>query len=313
MLEELGIQSLRLNLPLRLNHVNVFLAEGVEGWTIIDAGLHNDETVAAWAPLLKGKDITNIIVTHYHPDHFGYAGALQQKTGAQVWMTETDAKAGLNAWTPEFLDEMYAYYLLAGIPEHDAQEMKENTASFIPRINPLPTINHHIVEGQRFVLGGFEYEAIFTPGHSDGLIVLYNRERNVLLSTDHLLPKITPNISYWFHGRDNPLKDYLTSLEKIKKLDADLVVPSHGKPFHGANERIDEIAAHHDERLERVYEYVKEPVVVHDVCAKLFPKVLTVHETRFAIGETLAHLEYLRDKQQIARHEENGSWKYYRV
>ncbi|WP_307190216.1 MBL fold metallo-hydrolase [Geomicrobium sp. JCM 19039] len=81
MLEELGIQSLRLNLPLRLNHVNVFLAEGVEGWTIIDAGLHNDETVAAWAPLLKGKDITNIIVTHYHPDHFGYAGALQQKTG----------------------------------------------------------------------------------------------------------------------------------------------------------------------------------------------------------------------------------------
>ncbi|EZH65546.1 hypothetical protein DH09_18160 [Bacillaceae bacterium JMAK1] len=311
MLEELGIRTIRLDLPFRLNHVNVFYAEGETGWSVIDAGLHKEDTVEAWDEALKGKDVKNIIITHYHPDHFGYSGGLQQKTGAKVWMTKTDAEAGLRAWTAEFLDEMYRNYQFAGIPEKQAREMRDNTASFVPRISPLPTIDHHIEEGQTFQFGKEEYEAIFTPGHSDGLIVLFNKSKRVLLGTDHILPKITPNISYWFHGRKDPLHDYLQSLQKIEALNAEYVIPSHGKPFYDANTRIKEIREHHDERLEKVLTHVKSDQTVFEVCDLLFPKVLTVHESRFAIGETLAHLEYLRHKGEIKRKDYQGRWYYY--
>ncbi|QQK78725.1 MBL fold metallo-hydrolase [Salicibibacter cibi] len=309
---ELGIETLRLNLPFRLNHVNVFYAEGDNGWTVIDAGLHNDETVAAWDPILRDKKVDRIFVTHYHPDHFGYVGAMQKKTGARVFMTETDAEAGKHAWTSEFLDEMRAYYNRAGIPDHQADEMRANTAEFVPRVEPLPTIDHFFREGEKVQIGKYEYEVMFTPGHSDGLIVFFNREKSVLLSTDHLLPKITPNISYWFHGDQNPLKSYLHSLKKIETLDAEYVIPSHGKPFTGANARAKEIRDHHSERLETLHSHLGEPSTVYDLCQHLFPKVLTVHETRFAIGETLAHLEYLRYGGDCKREVVHGVWYYSR-
>ncbi|SDI42752.1 MBL fold metallo-hydrolase [Natribacillus halophilus] len=307
---DLGIETLRLNLPFRLNHVNVFYAEGENGWTIIDAGLHNEETVAAWDPILKNKHVDHIFVTHYHPDHYGYAGAMQERTGARVHMTETDAKAGAHAWTKEFLQDMRAYYDYAGIPDEVADDMRANTESFIPRVKPLPRIDHYFQEGEKVQIGKLEYEIIFTPGHSDGLIVFFNQENSVLLATDHLLPKITPNISYWFHGDENPLKTYLQSLEKIEYLDAHYVIPSHGKPFEGANGRIKEIRDHHTERLETLHGYLDEPATVYEICQKLFPKVLTVHETRFAIGETLAHLEYLRYEGNCKREAGGGVWYY---
>src|SRR5699024_7910323 len=103
---------------------------------------------------------------------------------------------------------------------------------FVPYVSPLLSVDHYFNEGDMIYLSDNVYEVIFTPGHSDGLICLYNKENNVLFSTDHILPKITPNISYWFYGKQNPLGDYEKSLQKIKKLNAEFVIPSHGKPFY---------------------------------------------------------------------------------
>src|SRR5690606_39125613 len=104
--------------------------------------------------------------------------------------------------------------------------------------------------GEYVQIGKLTFEVIFTPGHSDGLVTFFNKDNSVLFSTDHILPKITPNISYWFHGDPNPLQSYFHSLEKIERLDVNYVIPSHGKPFYGANQRIAELKAHHDERLQ---------------------------------------------------------------
>lgn len=311
MLEKLGVESLRLDLPFRLNHVHCFLAEGEHGWTVIDTGLHNKETVQQWDNLLAGKEVTNIYITHYHPDHFGYAGGLQQKTGATLSMTQIDEQAALKAWEDDFLNSLAENYSTAAIPKKIADEMITNTKGFVPRVTPYPTVHHHFVEGEKVVIGHYEYEVIYTPGHSDGLINFFNDEKKVLFSTDHILPKITPNISYWFHGDPNPLATYLKSLKKVKTLDADLVIPSHGKPFHGANDRIDEIINHHDDRLQQTFELVSpNGSTVYDMCQKLFPKELTIHETRFAIGETLSHLEYLRLKGELNRQNQKGQWVY---
>lgn len=312
MLEQYGLQLIRIDLPFRLDHVNCFLAEGESGWKLIDTGLHDERTVAKWEKELAGKEVTDILITHYHPDHFGYAGGLQQKLKARVSMSKIDAELGLAAWEESSLGQLLNNYALCGIPDETSKAMEDNTRTFIPRVTPYPVVDHYFEEGEKIIIGKYEYEVIFTPGHSDGLVSFYNEEKGVLLSTDHILPKITPNISYWFHGDENPLATYLASLEKVKKLDADLVIPSHGKPFYGANERIDELMAHHDDRLDTLLNIIKENegITIFDASEKLFNKKLNIHETRFAVGETLAHLEYLRYKGECQRGLRDGKYIY---
>lgn len=308
--KKLGIEMMTIPLPFRLNHVNCFIAEGENGYTIIDAGLHDKAAIQAWEPVVKERNIADIIITHIHPDHSGYAGALQEKTGANVSMTEVDANAYEQIWTPSAPPKLQRDYELAAVPEDISKGIIDITKNFSPQILPRPKVNHFLQEGEMIQFGTGEYEVLFTPGHSEGLIVLYNKNDNVLLSTDHILPRITPNISYWFYGEPNPLQSFEHSLQKIKELNADLVIPSHGKPFYDANQRIDEIWEHHLERFDMTLEAIKGGATVFEVCDILFPFELNTYDYQFAIGEAIAHLEYLRGKNKCTRTVHQGVWVY---
>ncbi|PIC62743.1 MBL fold metallo-hydrolase [Sporosarcina sp. P13] len=312
MLELLGIEVVRIDLPFRLNHVNCFMAEGKDGWVIIDAGLNNNYTRAKWEERIIGKEITDLFITHYHPDHFGHAGELQKKTNAIVSMTEIDSELGFRAWTEEHLKNFHEDYQTVGIPAEMAIKMIHNTEGFIPLVTPHPNIDRYFKEGQKVPIGKYEYEVIVTPGHSEGMVCFYNSEKNVLLSSDHILPRISPNISYWFHGDPNPLQSYISSLKKVKKLDANYVIPSHGKPFYGANDRINELIAHHEARLEETLDVIASGLSVYEACNRLFNFKLTVHESRFAVGETLAHLQYLYEAGECQREKQGTAWIYRR-
>lgn len=309
MFNEIGVTQITIPLPFRLNHVNCFLAEGERGWTIIDAGLNNDVTSDKWRPIIEKHDVTDIILTHYHPDHFGYAGTLQQLTNAEVWMTEIDAEAGLSYWEQDSIMVVNENYNRCDLPDNLSLLLTTDEESFNPQVKPYPTVQHFLEEGMKLVFGKHEYEVIFTPGHSDGLITLYNKENSILFSTDHILPRISPNISYWFRGNPNPLQSYMTSLEKIKALDVDYVIPSHGMPFRKANKRIEELLLHHLERLEVTYESIQQPATIYEVNQQLF-RTLNIHETRFAVGETLTHLEYLFLNNQCKKFLQNDTWYY---
>ncbi|AUD12807.1 MULTISPECIES: MBL fold metallo-hydrolase [unclassified Planococcus (in: firmicutes)] len=308
--DKLGLKLVRHPLPFRLNHVNCFMAKAEEAWTIIDTGLNNDVSRELWKRKIGDENVEQILLTHYHPDHFGYAGGLQQKTGARLSMSKIDADAGMKSWDDAFLDALPGYYKAAGIPQEAAQEMADNTRAFQPLISPLPKVDHHFEEGEKIRIGRFEYEVLFVPGHSDGMVCFYQREHNTLLAADHILPRITPNISYWFHGDPNPLLTYMNSLEKIRKLDVEWVIPSHGEAFQGANKRIDELLAHHEERLDATWRMLEQPLTIFEVRERLFDRPLTVHEMRFAVGETLAHLEYLRAEGRCERMLEAERWIY---
>lgn len=311
MLEKIGVTVVKINLPFRLNHVNCFLAQGEEGWTIIDAGLHRPETKAQWQEALDGKEVKNIYVTHYHPDHFGYAGQLQKETGARVSMYKTEADTAVRMWEKPSLDALMGHYEVCHVPEKEGLKMQANTAEFVPLIQPYPTFDHYFEIGEKVTFGQLQYEVLLAPGHSDGMVTFYNKEESILFSADHILPRITPNISYWFHGDPNPLKTYLQSLEQYEKLDIGYVIPSHGLPFEHANKRIKEIRLHHEERLEKLLAIVKEHHSVYEACKQLFNFELTVHEMRFALGETVAHLQYLTSEGQCRKEIIDGKWHYF--
>src|SRR5690625_2304094 len=310
MLEQLGFNMVTIPLPFRLNHVNCFIAEGENGYIIIDTGLNNEDASKVWNEVIENKPIEKIIITHLHPDHYGYAGELQQLTNAPVSITKIDAETAKYVWEDQPLKALKEDYSRSNVPEKIADGIIDITKQFVPYVSPLPSVEHYFNEGDMIYLSGNCYEVIFTPGHSDGLICLYNKEKNVLFSTDHILPKITPNISYWFYGKENPLSDYEKSLQKIKKLNAGFVIPSHGKPFYDANERIKQIWAHHLERFDMTLEALGKVNSVFEVCHYLFEQELNVYEYQFAIGETLAHLEYLRGKGECARELIGGKWYY---
>ncbi|WP_216828462.1 MBL fold metallo-hydrolase [Alkalihalobacterium elongatum] len=309
-LDELGVTMVTIDLPFKLNHVNCFIAEGENGVTVIDTGLNNETSKKVWQQTLGNKDVSNIFLTHYHPDHYGYGGELQQKTGADVWMSQEDAETAKVAWDPQTTKIFQGFYKECGISSELINKLSDNSSGFIKRVTPHPVINHHFTEHMKVPIGKYDYEVLFTPGHSGGLVCFYNKEKGILFSTDHVLPKITPNISYHIYGLQNPLASYLKSLEKIKKLEADFVIPSHGKPFYNANERIEEIIKHHEERLAETFDIIGERVTVIEACEKLFRKELTVHDVRFALGETVAHLEYLYEKNECNKEKVDGTWYY---
>jgi glyoxylase-like metal-dependent hydrolase (beta-lactamase superfamily II) len=309
LLNEIEVTQVTIPLPFRLDHVHCFIAEGARGWTIMDTGLNNHVSMEIWQPIIEKLDVKDIIITHYHPDHFGYAGLLQQLTKADVWMTEVDAAAGLTYWEPSTMECITKNYDTCGFNDEITFNLINDEESFNEKVKPYPIVNHYLEEGMTIIFGKYEYEVIFTPGHSDGLITLYNKENGILFSTDHILQGISPNISYWFRGIPNPLEAFFTSLEKIKLLDVDYVIPSHGQPFRNANKRITELLNHHHVRLNEVYEYIKQSSTIYEVSHHLF-KNLTIHETRFAVGETLAHLEYLYLKGQCNKTLQDGIWYY---
>ena len=312
MFAQLGITPIRIDLPFRLDHVYCFLAEGEDGWLLIDTGLNDEKTRARWEEIIAGKSLSTIVITHYHPDHIGYAGGLQAKTGASVAMTKIDEDAAKKVISTEFLNMLRTHYEKANIPKQLAKEMLDVSTEFKRAVFPLPNVTHYLRAGAKIKIGRYEYEILHAPGHSDGMVCFYNQERRVLLSADHILGEITPNITYWFFGDENPLRSYLHSLEEVKKLEIDLVIPSHGEPFQNAAKRIEEMIRHHDERLEETLRILKTHDTVYDICQQLFSKRLNVHDFRFAIGETIAHLEYLRAEGACVREEEKGKWIYRR-
>lgn len=306
---DLQIERITVDLPFRLNHVHCFLAPGEKGWKVIDTGLHNEAAIKAWHNHIREKQIQEIIITHLHPDHIGYAGQMQKETGASVFMSKIDAQLSGILWEKESREMLINQYEESGVSEETIQKMVERPLL----IYPQPIVTGFLNEGDKLVFGKLEYEVIFTPGQTEGLICLYNKERQILLSTDHLLPKITPNISLRIGGDKNPLATYLHSLSKIKNLDIEIAIPSHGEPFSNVHHRIAEVEKHHMERLEKLVDIISNPNTAIEICNGLFNRTLSYHELHFALGETLSHLEYLIANGKCEKTMYDGKYYYHLI
>ncbi|HEY3634997.1 MAG TPA: MBL fold metallo-hydrolase [Caldimonas sp.] len=314
-----GVLWARMTLPFALNHINVWLlrdsrpAEGgepaQEGWAIVDCGIDNAATRAAWEELfataLGGLPVLRVIVTHMHPDHIGSAHWLCERWNARLWISATDfgiARIATSA-SAGFGGPLSAAFMA----QHGMAADREKVGGVAARSNyykslvpDVPASYRRLLDGRRIAIGSGADRADWTChvgyGHAPEHISFHCESKRILISGDMVLPRISTNVSVVdVEPEADPLTLYLSSIERMRAIDPGVIVlPSHGLPFKGLHTRIDQLQAHHDERFaETIAACAAAPQSAFELVPVLFKRPLDLHQMTFAIGESIAHLHAL--------------------
>ncbi|HEY1361820.1 MAG TPA: MBL fold metallo-hydrolase [Xanthobacteraceae bacterium] len=300
-----GLLWLRLALPFRLDHVNVYLVEDAGGWAVIDTGIDDAATRTAWEALLKGLlarvAITRILVTHYHPDHIGLAGWLCERFGLPLLISQTEYLVSLAIHLdPGALNsEPYrSFYRSHGLDADTTERLLTNGHRYLRMISGLPRTFRRLIAGERLPIGSRRFEVLSGGGHAPEQVMLYCRADNMLLCADQILAKITPNISVQaMDPEGDPLGIYLRSLTSLERdMPGDvLVLPGHNLPFVGLHQRIEELRDHHEARCRAIEDACRRaPQTAADLVPVVFRRPIDdPHQMGFAFSEVLAHVNYM--------------------
>ena len=305
-----GIKWVRMPLPFALDHVNLWLVSENAGWCAVDTGLSWEPCRKIWQKLLDTHRLTRLIVTHYHPDHFGLAGWLQQEQGIDLWMTQSGyftaqaVSEGTGGYAVDATAELFRRH---GLGENDLNKIKQQGNSYRAGISHIPSMFKSLADNQIIRIGPHSWQVIAGHGHAVEHASLYCETQRVLISGDMLLPSISTNIPVVASDPlGNPLQQYLDSLQRFRELPEDtLVLPCHGRPFIGARSRVDAIEAHHRQRCCMILNVLSEPKTAGDIMPGLFDwGDMDAHQLFFAMGETIAHLNYLCENGHLRRIED---------
>jgi glyoxylase-like metal-dependent hydrolase (beta-lactamase superfamily II) len=305
-----GVWWIRMPLPFALDHINLWLLEDGDGWTIVDTGFGAEATWTLWeqhlAGVMAGRPVKNIVVTHYHPDHVGSAAWLQARTGAPMWMTATeyltahaahDDTAGFDRATG------MEFFARNGLDLSTVSERMRTGNGYRRGVPEVPKTYRRMMHGDKLAIGGREWDVITVFGHAPEQATLWCESLNTLISSDQVLPRITSNVGVWGNQPEaNPLAQFLSSLSRLGHLPQDaFVLPSHERVFHGLHKRIADLHHHHAERLDRLLAGCATPISAYDALPLLFRRQLDDHQMMFAMGESIAHLHYLWHLGKVRR------------
>jgi glyoxylase-like metal-dependent hydrolase (beta-lactamase superfamily II) len=314
-----GVRWARIPLPMDLNHINVWLVETDGGCIVVDTGMAVDIGREAWESIERetfaSLPLRAIFVTHIHPDHIGLASWLQQRHGVPVLMSRrTHELAKILAGGPGAPSAADAEGF---VRSHGVADMEQIRPMLRPErfgrvTSGLPDVEKHVADGETLRWGTHDWTALETNGHAEGHLCLSNDARRILISGDQVLPTISPNISYTYRTWDeNPLGSYLASLERLSSLHGDtLVLPSHGRPFHGLHHRLDDLRSRHEQQLDMLVGACAVPKCGGEVLPLMFRRELKGFHLFLALGEALAHLEYLVHAGRLARSTVDGIVRY---
>lgn len=300
-----GIRRITSPLPTRPGHVHSYLLPGDDGWTLVDTGIGLPDAAERWTAELEGIEVARIFITHFHPDHIGAAADVAELTGAPVYEGELDYAQARMVWgNPEWPQRIADWFLGQGVPRPIAEELIESGSIYAPfiRYQPDPVL---VAAGER--LDG--WELVGAAGHADGQLCLL--KDGVLVSADHVLGRITPTVGLWPESRPDPLGDYLSSLERTIELAPRLALPGHGEPIEDPVARAHELIEHHRERLGVAEASLSEtPRSGYDLSFELFGADLKPSSRRFAVAETLSHLERLVFEDRAVKTGADGGVTY---
>jgi glyoxylase-like metal-dependent hydrolase (beta-lactamase superfamily II) len=313
-----GVFTISLPLPWEMDSVNVHLVELDQGYLLVDSGIATEECFETLEASLQAgiagrsvpwSDIRMLCLTHYHPDHSGLCSKILELSGARLLMHRIEAEY-LAEVARDNRPPFYEQALLhAGVPE-DMQARIERAMRDVRRNFRRYEPDWILDGGERIPIRGGTLEAVWTPGHSPGHLCLYSPEHRYLISGDHLLQFITPNIAW--HPDQDMLARYLDSLDQLRSLDVDLILPSHGEPFRGHLQRIGEIAEHHSARcIEILQRIAGEPLTAHELVERMWQPKLSAFHHHFAVFEILAHLDHLERRGQVEANIRNDA-QYWR-
>jgi glyoxylase-like metal-dependent hydrolase (beta-lactamase superfamily II) len=316
-----GVKWLRMPLPLALDHINLYLIANGDGWMIVDCGMKGRNTRDLWMNIfereLEGKPINAVLSTHMHPDHIGQAGWLVGHWNVPFYMTAGEYYTARTYSAPaqdipeEWQHDTYA--ARSGMPMEFVQKMRKGTAGFGNIVEPLPRSFRRLHDGQILNLGDQRWQVIIGRGHSPEHACLYNAALNVLISGDQVLPKISSNVSVTSTEPDaNPLEEWMQSLRELLTLpDNALICPAHNAPFYGLHTRLRELLAHHAQQLDELEKTLSEPKSAYELLPVLFHKELKNEQLMMAMGECLAHLNFLHARGSVTRSVNDASVQIY--
>jgi len=322
-----GWIQVKVPLPFSLKYVNAYLIpeQGGSGYNVIDPGLHTPEALAAWEAVLEKlgltfPDITRIVLTHQHPDHYGLAGVFQQRSGAPVWISRASQRYAERMWGPdrELAGELIELFRQHGMPNELRQGIKDNLESFVQMVTPYPAVTY-MEAGQPFRFGGIDWTTIEGNGHAEGQILFYDEASGIIICGDQVMPDITPNVSVVPGELEDPLEAFLDSLQQLSKLKVSLALPGHREPFADFAGRCEGLIAHHARRLDKMVLLLQEQpgaeATGFAMCELLFGGriSLNMHNLRFAMAETLAHLVRLEKQGRVELMERNGQYFYHAI
>ena len=315
------IWQVQLPLPFPLKIVNAYLLADADGWTVVDAGLSYPAGQAAWQAAFAAlgitrADIRRVVLTHAHPDHYGAAGWLTAESGAPVLCSPLEYAFAQAAWLNEASSEdgLTEFFGSHGLPAELGAVVQGDIRALRLMTLPAPERIELLAPDSVITLGGRRFVALHTPGHSDGHLALYCAAERLMLCGDTVLAKITPNIGLWSWGSRDPLREFLETLERLRAYDVALALPGHRAVITNFGERLAELRAHHEERLEATLLAVGAAADGFAVCQRLFPLAdLTTHQVRFAMAEALAHLEYLVGVGRLAKMRRGDEWVFGRL
>ena len=320
-----GVHWIRLPLPFRLDHINVWALQDGDGWSLVDTGIRTPQTVQAWEALTAdgplSRPLNRVLVTHMHPDHIGLAGWFTRRSGASLHISRLEyltcrSLTGDTGREPPA--DALRFYREAGWGEAALEAYAARFGSFGNHIYALPDSFRRLSDGQRLRIGGHEWEVVMGSGHSPEHACLYCADLKLFISGDQVLPRISSNVSVQpLEPEANPMKDWLDSLARLRQRVPDdvLVLPAHNKCFRGLHARLQALEQGQHEALERLRTTLSQPGRVVDVFTALFKRDIPQTDAAqlgMATGEAVACLNYLL-AQGTLRAELRDGVRWYRA
>jgi glyoxylase-like metal-dependent hydrolase (beta-lactamase superfamily II) len=300
-----GILWLRLPLPMALDHVNIYVLDDGDGWTVVDTGFMSRRGVALWQSLLHGplaaKPVTRVVATHHHPDHIGMAGWFQAR-GAELLTTRT-------AWLytrmlcldvqETYPAESVAFYRAAGMPD---DMLAKRPFNFADCVAPLPLGFTRLQDGQTIRVGQRDWTIRMGHGHAPEQATFWTDD--IILGADQLLPGISANIGVYPTEPDaDPLTEWLASCAAFQPLaqDTHLILPGHKLPYTGLPLRLTQMIDNHEQALTRIHDTLTTPHTAHDIFPTLYRRDIGPAEYGLALVEAVAHLNCLLQRGHVSR------------
>lgn len=317
-----GVHWVRMRLPFQLNHINLWLLEDEDGWTIVDTGIRDEPTAGMWKELfsgaMQGRPVKRVIVTHLHPDHVGMAGWLVRRFDVELWMSRTDYLLCRNLVADtgqEAPVEGVRFYRAAGLSEDALKAYRARFGGFGRGVYALPNSYRRTQDGEIITIGNRGWQVIVGRGHAPEHVCLWNERDGLCISGDQILPRISSNVSVFpTEPEANPLQEWLDSCARLKRVLPSnvLVLPSHNEPFRGVHLRLQELISEHETNLRKLVALCAEPKRAVDCFEVLFRSRITEGNTIMATGESVAHLNCLRARGILERHFDADGIAWYR-